>query len=290
VNTREELLTHLLAPVQEALRCHKEQLDAAFAPLRDLLAPILEQVRLHQEALERITFPTIEAIQKAKQDRPVAVEYLMKRGWFTTSDYPDSLLIEVAGLIQAEDHSGIDAHMSNFARSRFEDTEQALRHRFLDRAQVFADAFEAHRAGKYTLSIPVLLAQVDGIGCEVLGIRRIFFRSQNRTDALEQKLSAFTAFGEPYGLSRLTDEMLYPLGVDLSIEEDTNERDKQQIAAPWFGPLNRHGVLHGLDTDYATEANSLRCVLLLRYLLDVDQVLHKDIPDQVAELNAVWQP
>jgi hypothetical protein len=44
-----------------------------------------------------------------------------------------------------------------------------------------------------------------------------------------------------------------------------------------------------MDTDYATEANSLRCVLLLRYLLDVDRILQKDIPEHVAKLNTLWE-
>ncbi|MFL5339262.1 MAG: hypothetical protein ACJ8F7_03765 [Gemmataceae bacterium] len=70
-----------------------------------------------------------------------------------------------------------------------------------------------------------------------------------------------------------------------SIEVDTRQRDERRETDEWFGPLNRHGVLHGLDTDYPSEANSLRCVLLLRYLLDFEHILKEKIPEELAE----WQ-
>jgi hypothetical protein len=83
--------------------------------------------------------------------------------------------------------------------------------------------------------------------------------------------------------------MLEPLFYKTSLAVRTDKRDERQRSEPWFGPLNRHGVLHGLDTDYATEENSLRTVILLQYLLDVDRILREDLPERLAELNRFWQ-
>lgn len=292
---RKEVLGISLAPLfQEMFRCHQEQFEAAAAPLRAALEPILKQFQLTNEALRgiigAINIGAIsEAVRKTQQARPGVVDYMMECGWYPTYDFPDRLLIEIDSLRQAQRHGDVDAVMSDFARNLLDDTEQGLRSRFPHRAQVFADAFEAHRTGKYTLSIPALLAQIDGVGCELLGIPRQFFRSRSRTTAIQDKLSAFIMFGKPYVLRGVTKEMLDPLMAESSIGADTDERDNRQNISPWYSPLNRHGVLHGVDTDYPSESNSLRCVLLLRYLLNVDQILHEEIPDEVAKINAMWE-
>ena len=39
------------------------------------------------------------------------------------------------------------------------------------------------------------------------------------------------------------------------------------------GAMNRHGVLHGRDVRYPSEANSLRVVLLIAYLIEVHELL-----------------
>lgn len=38
-------------------------------------------------------------------------------------------------------------------------------------------------------------------------------------------------------------------------------------------PLNRHGVVHGIDQDYGTESNSLRATMLIGYLVMVSHLL-----------------
>ncbi len=257
---REDTVRTVFAPLLEDIRRREEALRAAFAPLRDQLNRLGEAVR-------SISDDITKAVEQAAQARPGVVRYLLDRGWYPTYEFADSLLLRIDAHMRSRNHADADLLMSEFARTRLETVEASLRQRFPDRAQVFADAFEAHKGGKYTLSIPALLAQADGVGCEVLGIPRQFFRSRNRASGLQQKLRAFVLFGEPYVLTGVMQELLAPLKEESSIGADTEERDDRQQAEPWFGPLNRHGVLHGIDTDYHSEANSLRCVLLLRYLL-----------------------
>ena len=51
-------------------------------------------------------------------------------------------------------------------------------------------------------------------------------------------------------------------------QDETNEEPR---------PLNRHAILHGHDVNYATEANSLRCILLLDYVCGVHLILQDEL-------------
>jgi hypothetical protein len=271
-----------LQPILEPMR---RQRDA----IRVVMGPLSRKTRRQQEAVRGLGQLLIEFAERAGQAQLRVMPYLSDRGWYITYRFPVNLFIHLDSLRQAGNHAEVDAAMSELARQNLGDVESALRRRFPDRERLFADAFEAHRLGKYTLSIPVFLSQADGVGCEVLGIPRHFFKAKNRSAALQQKLKAFVVFGVPFVVNGVEKEMLDPLESESSLTAATEERDDRQSTEPWFCPLNRHGVLHGVDTDYASEANSLRCVLLLQYLLDVDQILHRDIPAEVASWNEMWE-
>jgi hypothetical protein len=261
----------------------------AFGPLQAMLAKVAEQARQRVEFVRQAAAPLVAATQEAAKVKPRVEKYLAERGWYATFRFSLDDLLNLAPLIDGGDHEAVDRHMAAFAREGVGEVEVRLRERFPARAQIIADAFEAHRGGRYTLSVPTLLAQADGIGCDVIGVPRQFFQRPQRVEALQAKLAAFTLLGRPYVLSGVWKGLVGTLLDPQSAEIRTDKRAERQLSEPWFGPLNRHGVLHGHDTDYATEANSLRCVVLLEYLLDVDRILHQELPNELAELNEMWE-
>ena len=130
---------------------------------------------------------------------------------------------------------------------------------------------KAHEESKFELSVPVLLAQADGIAGEILGGH--LFRRHNKTTVASRQLDdklIELGITLDHGLVTVA---LAPVYDAASIGIHTEERDKRRTQDPLYGPLNRHGVLHGLDLDYGTEANSLRAFLLLEFLLSVEGVL-----------------
>ena len=251
------------------------------------IAPLIEKMQRRHEAIKDAMRPLVEMMQKSSQVRPAVMAYLIDCGWFVTMDFPIGWFVHLEEWRVAGQHDEVEAAMSRFARGQADETERLLGERFPARTAILADAFAAHRERRYTLSIPVLLAQADGIGCEILGRPRQFFKSK-RPKALKGKLAEFELFGEPYTPWGVFAEMLGQLDGNLSIEVDTDRRDERRRIEEWFCPLNRHGVLHGIDTDYPSEANSLRCVLLLRYLLDADRILREQIPDKIEKLKSMW--
>ncbi len=131
------------------------------------------------------------------------------------------------------------------------DIELSLSQDFTERATVIHRAFEAHRRKNYELSIPVMLIQADGISKEIIGAS-IYSQSSRK---------------------------MLQLFVDRAGNENKMEKDLLQIAlrdmpinfskkdADAAGKiLNRHEILHGINSNYASPLNSCRAISWLQYV------------------------
>ena len=130
--------------------------------------------------------------------------------------------------------------------------EGVLIESYPDRGRLLQQAFEAHREGKYGLSIPVFLTQADGIFWERTPGRKNLFISGQRESTCKEYVSQIS---DSYILA-----YLHPLSIRLPLWMHETERGD-----PFVG-LNRHQVLHGESVDYDTEQNSLKAISLLNYL------------------------
>jgi hypothetical protein len=275
-----DLMMRELEKNADPVRAHLAECHRITAPIlaqaaehHRMLAQVWEALAWQQAALRGIVEKAKETV--AAWDR--VFPYLLDRGWYGTPRLLFPRLATLDKLTKANDHAGIDSLMVALAREDLAPLESDLCQRWPRRSRILTDAFGAHRRGEYTLSTPVFLVQADGIGCEVLGLPRQFFNPKKRSAALKEKV----------GVDSSLDFFSWGLRAQVerkgSIEEDTDERAARQETDNSFGPLNRHWVLHGHDTDYQSEVNSLRCVVLLRFLLDVDQMLHELPRGQAAQ-------
>ena len=115
------------------------------------------------------------------------------------------------------------------------------------RMPILRDAVKAHVEGRHTLSIPVLLAQIEGILCHRLGV--------DGHGKMKGKLA--TMFGRGSGDEHDAGEQL----VARIITEEVFRSTKTERTGRY---PNRHRVLHGHWVDYhQDEFASLRCILLL---------------------------
>ncbi|MNN87370.1 hypothetical protein D3C81_2049160 [compost metagenome] len=62
---------------------------------------------------------------------------------------------------------------------------------------------------------------------------------------------------------------LRPLDIVTSISMNTEKLESINKNDVFYGPLNRHKIIHGHDTQYGTEENSYRCIVLLSYLMEI---------------------
>ena len=112
------------------------------------------------------------------------VNLLAEKGWFISLWHtPLAGLRRIAkcyedGKIEAAD----DAMSAHFSEC-LDEIEGSLTKAFPSRQKILRKVFEAHRNKNYELSIPVMLSQADGIGCEIFKVDSVTSR---RPDVIQQ--------------------------------------------------------------------------------------------------------
>lgn len=124
------------------------------------------------------------------------------------------------------------------------------------RIHILKDAIWAHNQGKYTLSVPVLLPQLEGIMVEGLELKGKV-RYKEIKDSFEDKLKTpeadfiFTIKSSGYRI----------------IEQYISENFEWGQATS--SKLSRHAILHGHQTNYNRKKTSLKLILLIDYVQKV---------------------
>lgn len=239
--------------VQDVARV-KGKLADALQPVVLGINAFVQWCRNHEEDIQNwyLFFfhidPFIDRLPKLHQKNYVA---LAKRGWFPDPTMPWDLSRYLASAID-EDPDAVDEVFIKSLREQLDELEKKLVELYPHRAQIFRDAFEAHREGKYSLSIPVFLIQADGMWHDRFS--KNIFITRGRKDAYEEYVSQDQIpFYAPTLLSLILDS-------DIPVWISESGRDTH------FHGLNRHEVLHGISVDYHTEEYSLKAVSLLSWL------------------------
>lgn len=133
-----------------------------------------------------------------------------------------------------------------------------------ERKRIVLDAVDAHNSGKWTLSIPTLLPLVDGLTRK---FRREHLRPGKKSGGTMQvsRVSDYYKRKQPKLFGRSL--------ADFIRKHSYANFDFASGEPP--SSINRHGILHGEISDYATEANSLRVVLLLDTIAQFIRPLEK---------------
>ena len=124
---------------------------------------------------------------------------------------------------------------------------------------IVRDALEAHRQQKYNLSVPVLMAQIEGIVGDLL-IVRTKVKSRGRDLLLLDKNGHIEMDrGKPkkiHGLKGLLDR-------DKFADNDLLEKVSESISDALLTGANRNGALHGRWTSYGKAQWSVKSILIL---------------------------
>lgn len=181
-----------------------------------------------------------------------AIMQLGERGWYLDGKMPLSAPLEYAEQFLSNRIEEAEVALEFHFTGRLDGIELELTTAFPSRAKILAAAFSAHREGKYELSVPVFLTQVDGICAELTGFSP-FIREKKRNGG--PSTAAYVDSLDNVFLEAL----LVPFSENLPMNANKNERESG------FQSLNRHTVLHGECVDYGTERNSLKAISLLNY-------------------------
>ena len=177
---------------------------------------------------------------------------VIRHGWYPTANMSGGMVAYLAAELDDPDKERAESARQVFINKFREDTdtiERRLVTQFPDRAQVIIDAFAAHRQAKYNLSVPVFLAQADGIAWDRLGKTLFSSKTIKKPEDLASNVNEGI-------LRKLFLGLMWPEW-PLALSESERPED--------FSGLNRHQVLHGEVADYGTEVNSLQAMALLNF-------------------------
>lgn len=155
---------------------------------------------------------------------------------------------------------------------------------FFDKRKVIIeDALDAHISGKFTLSIPTLLPQVEGILSSKTN------RTAGSVGRLLKNAIEHNSLGETRTFDTLEDDLLIALATDpFLFKGHIGEFFSSEKYAEWLmrqgienTPLNRDAMLHGIQIDYATEINSLRVFFLLDSIYWIDNEMLKVVVNRL---------
>ena len=134
---------------------------------------------------------------------------------------------------------------------------------FSSRMHILREALEGHINGNYNLTIPALFCQLEGIASCILD------KPTGKTTAIVKgSINEYpTSFLHSSSIDILTRLITSPL-IFGSIPKEYRKQENFQEWLDLHGfaegqSFNRHGILHGQDTNYGNKKNSLRLFLLL---------------------------
>jgi hypothetical protein len=246
--------------------------------------PLLEHARKVTTEIERFrsTFDYVQKlfddIKRFRRDNKIIADfyrdrvrkYLAARGWYVGPSLTARNIVKLATAIDEGGHDeAIEIAIANHVRSNLSAIEAGVTAHWPHRKLVLGDAFEAHMKGLYTLSIPAFLAQADGMAFDILQA----FIFTNHAGNISAKAQSLIEVKEQ--VHELMCSFVGILLEEHSIRVSTQTRDQRNLSGAPVSPLNRHGVMHGIDLDYSTEANSLRAISLLSLLMDVHKFKNK---------------
>lgn len=238
-----EVLTEQAADYQKQL----QEFLQPFPDARDWLTTYQEEQREQFQHWRSLLDDFSRQIQEMPARLRAQLAVLMERGWCLDPEMPHSWGMDLAEAFESGEEAEAQVWLIDYFRDRLEEIEKAMIQRHPVRASIITEAFTAHREGRYSLSIPVILAQAEGV-VQDKHKRQLFSRKAklNLKEVLaslpddDSRRIFMAAFCADIPLTRNTD--LLPAG---------------------FDGLNRHAVLHGTDPNYGTEVNGLRAVSIL---------------------------
>jgi len=128
---------------------------------------------------------------------------------------------------------------------------------FAERIHILKDAISAHNTGMYTLSVPVLLAQSEGI---IACLADIKGRKSHRDIVnIAKQMSKDVVLNESF----------------MHVLSNAFSEDFEFGQAEIFN-LGRNSILHGINLKYATPENSLKSILLIDFLFEISKSVHKN--------------
>jgi len=250
----------VILTVQDRWRELVESIKVPHFALPDL-SPLTKPVAEFQKSLQGLLSPAFEQLQRSFRELPPRIQeallLLGTHGWYLDLEMPMPWLWALKKALSEGNVEEAEEALVEYFEGRLDEIEKSITERFPHRTHLMRAAFKAHRRQEYELSIPVLLAQTDGICRDV--VNQYLFTKKKRKPST-------AIYVEQIATDAYRAALLSPLAQTLPISASERERPTGSDA------LNRHAVLHGESLDYGSKTNSLKTISLVNYVAHVLEV------------------
>lgn len=228
-------------PQAEALRTRN-----AIVQQFDTVANLFEALRPKLPSFDQLSEFWLRYPARVKEN----LVALASAGWYLDPEMSIADIIHFKEDLENRTVEEVNDELVQHFRSSLDRIEASLCDDHPTRAPLIKEAFAAHREGRYSLSIPALFAQADGICLDMTGYQ--IFTGKG--------LVRFAKRIDPETLERA---YLEPLLRDTPITESSRQRRAN------IPQLNRHAVMHGESTDFPSEENGLKAISFIHFVSHV---------------------
>lgn len=248
----------------------------AYAPIVLGLLEVARAVELQLETLAEEAMPSLVALaqidwatlkrrlDELPEKSKAAMILASSKGWFFGWNDGLQSLMELVETLEVTQPADIDEVMAQYYRINLRPFTDELASKYPDRAAAIQAAVNAHSSlgcEGYLLSIPVFIAQADGLLTEITKVKSAMMKDHKGQEFLASK-----ALREKLAADQKSLDLLHPI-LMLHETDFMKSAEARQLAAQASGEsftaLNRHQVMHGESSDYGTEINSLKAFSFL---------------------------
>jgi hypothetical protein len=215
-------------------------------------------------ALPRIAIDFDPLIEQFSRAGARQLEYTLRRHhWWPVPGLPSEFYTGIFDLVEQAKTRRVNRYICDwFAWNRYRRLGRMVKRwesneYYRLRRHIIRQALKAHRRGWYNLTVPALIPLVEGIAKDYL-------QGEHGVTERSGRLAVEKALNLNIPLSVFKEELRQALIRFLT--SSTFAHTNRDNVLPSGYELNRHGVAHSRHLRYGTEANSLRCYLLLETL------------------------
>lgn len=225
-----------------------EHINKIYASIPKFENPILEHLDTFKEIGEKL--------KEYAERTPEYFLLIAQHGWFIDLESELNLPSRVAYELQDGELETANELLIEYYKENLEQIFQSLIKRHPNRKEILSQILNGYKNGSHSLLIPSILTQVDGICFDFT--KRKFFIKERKNKYLPQVTSELERSAGNF------------LGLYLSpLQNQTPIMVQEKDISKFPCHLNRHEILHGINTDYGTEINSLKVISLLKYISDL---------------------
>ncbi len=208
----------------------------------DVFSDLANRVRHHQDAVEAFQsggWPIAPSMPSQLIERVIEHYGQGERRYISRS---------IIGYYQRNNNEALMAAVSSWETNPL----------FAPRMHILRDALQAHCEGKYTLSVPAVLPQIEGVLSDFVSVNNLPAKLGRPKEVYTQAIGELNEYGLLGWIIAST--LLHHLETNTYVHTDFQAELKRSVNRR---RMTRHTVMHGIAPKYDRHVHSLRAFLLL---------------------------